>query len=84
MEVNVTKIGRIDLGVEGSDEYVQLVFLCWRATPSKDFAHAWLLGRVYKDTTQEAGGYFCHNATILSHPHRSNEFVGIIHHRFDV
>jgi hypothetical protein len=85
MEVDVTKIGRIALGVDGSDEYVQLIFLGRRETPpSKDFARDWLLDRVYKDTTQEAGGYFCHNATILSYPHKANAFVGIIHHRYDV
>lgn len=83
MEVDVTKIGRIDLGVDGSDEYVQLFFK-GAMPPSKDFAHDWLLSRVYKDTTQEAGGYFCHRVTLLRYPQRKREFVGIIHHRYDV
>ena len=83
MDADVTTIGNIDLGVEGTDQYVHMFFL-GEAIPSKDFAHDWLLGRVYKDTTQEAGGYFCHRVTILSYPQRKREFVGIIHHRYDV
>lgn len=82
-DVVTTNIGSIPLGVEGSDQYVQL-FCTGAKPPSKERVHAWLMERVFKDTQQEAGGYYCHNVTIMTHPHRANEFVGIIHHRYDV
>ncbi len=73
-------IGKIGFGIEGSDEYVRL-----RAdeTTTTDQAHEWLLQRVYRET-HRAGGYYCHRVTIMPHPYLDDEFVGIIHHRFDV
>ena len=74
------QIGKIEMGIDGCDEYVRL-----RANESTtvDQAHEWLLNRVYRDTNQ-AGGYFCHQVTIMPRPYFNDEFVGIIHHRYDV
>lgn len=80
-DVKVQKIGVIQHGVEGSDEYVLMRFP--EPTTPHD-AHEWLLPRVYRDTHQEAGGYFCNSVTIMPKPYLDNELVGVIHHRYDV
>ena len=82
MNAKIESIGRISHGVEGSDEYVR-IRTEEACIPSvvKD----WLLRQVYRDTTQEAGGYFCHRVTVMGpHPYMEDEFVAIIHHQYDV
>ena len=79
--VDVQKIGVLHVGVEGSDEYVLMRF----PDPiSIVDAREWLLSRVYRDTHQEAGGYFCNSVTMMPHPLFLDVFVGVIHHRYDV
>lgn len=79
--MKIEKIGVIPLGVEGSDEYLLINTdeACIPAKVKRD-----LLERYYKDTTQEAGGYYCHRVTVMEHPYQENEFVGVVHHRYDV
>ena len=82
MKATIDKIGAIHHGVEGSDEYVR-IRTEGAHTPSQ--VKDWLLKRVYRDTTQEAGGYFCHRVTVMGpHPYMEDEFVAIIHHQYDV
>ena len=81
MNAKIESIGRISHGVEGSDEYVR-VRTEDAHTPSQ--VRDWLLPQVYRDTTQEAGGYFCHRVTIMPRPYLDDEFVAIIHHQYDV
>ena len=83
MNFKTENIGRIELGVEGSDQYIKLT-ADGNHAPTKSQVHDWLLSQCYRDTHQEAGGYYCHSVTIMKHPRLNDEFVGIIHHRFDV
>lgn len=76
------KIGVIHLGVEGSDEYLLVSTGLTPSTPAT--VKRDLLERFYRDTTQEAGGYYCHNVTVLEHPISVSKFVAVIHHRYDV
>ena len=81
MKATIEKIGAIHHGVEGSDEYVRIrTEEACLLSVVKD----WLLKQVYRDTTQEAGGYFCHRVTVMAHPYMEDEFVGVIHHQYDV
>lgn len=75
------RIGVIDIGVEGSDEYL-LVNTDEPTIPAK--VKRDLLERFYRDTTQEAGGYYCHNVTVMEYPFSDSKFVAVIHHRYDV
>lgn len=75
------RIGVIDIGVDGSDEYL-LVNTDEPTIPAK--VKRDLLERFYRDTMQEAGGYYCHNVTVLEHPLSDSKFVAVIHHRYDV
>lgn len=81
MKVSIEKIGAIPLGVEGSDEYLRI-----KTEEAKmwDEVHDWLIQHYYKDTHQEAGGYYCHRVTVMRWPNRNDEFVGVVHHRYDV
>lgn len=81
MKITIEKIGVIELGVEGSDDYI-LVKTENRATIAQ--VRGELLSRFFRDTTQEAGGYYCHHVTVLGNPVFDNSFVAIIHHRYDV
>ena len=81
MNATIEKIGAIHHGVDGSDEYVHIKT---DGTPSAQDVRVWLLRQFYRDTTQEAGGYFCHRVTIMARPYFDDEFVGIIHHQYDV
>jgi hypothetical protein len=80
MNITVTKIGCIDKNIDGNDEYVLLTrndddLTC-------DEAHDWLLPQVYRETQQEAGGYFCLDVEVLQRS--TNSVVAIIRHRYDV
>jgi hypothetical protein len=78
--MKIDSIGKLSLGIEGADEYVRL----YAEQPTTEGeAHSWLLERAYRDTNKP-GGYYCHRVTILPSPFHDDEFVGIIHHRFDV
>lgn len=81
MNIETQSIGLIRLGVEGYDEYLHI--MAENATMWDD-VHDWLLKRYYRDTTQEAGGYYIHRVTVMPRPNRDDEFIGIIHHRYDV
>ena len=80
-EITITPIGKVELGVEGSDEYVLLT----RKDDDldEDFARDWLLRRVYRESIHP-GGYYCTAVTIVPKPYRGNECIAIIEHRYDV
>ena len=79
--VKCTPIGRISHGIDGSDEYL---LVKTEKGKSAEAVREWLLPQMYRDTTKEAGGYFCHSVTVMRHPHLRNEFVCIVHHQYDV
>ena len=78
---SIQKIGIIHLGVDGSDEYVLLTSN--EGATAKD-VKGWMMDRVYYETNQEAGGYYCNHVTVMPHPVFDDQFVCTIHHRYDV
>jgi hypothetical protein len=83
MNIDYQTIGEIHLGAEGWDQYIKLKAKGGEA-PMWDDVHDWLLRRHYRDTKEEAGGYYCHQVTVMPRPRYPDEFVGIVHHRYDV
>jgi len=79
MTIQVTKIGNIDNGIDGSEEYLLL-------TNSEDYLtenQAWeyLHPLVYRDT-DTAGAYFCHTVRTLQKT--DNSVVCIVYHQYNV
>ena len=77
-KIAMTTIGRIDMGVDGSDEYILLTRKDDDLDP--DFAHDWLLAQAYRES-HLPGGYYCTSVTVLP---TGNKCVAIVHHRYDV
>lgn len=80
-DIKIETIGTISHGVDGSDQYVLLTR--WGDDLTPEDAEDWLLPQVYKDTHQEAGGYFCHRITTMQ-GESSGKVIAIVHHRYDV
>lgn len=80
MEITVTKIGNIEQGIDGTDQYLLLTRKDDSFTPEE--ARDWLLPQVYRETYQEAGGYFCKRVTVMQKT--DSQVVAIVHHEYDV
>lgn len=81
MAIRRETIGTYHRGVEGNDQYLLV-------SDSQDELYEYQVDdyirhHFYADTTQEAGGYFCHTWTIMRKPW-SSEYIVIVHHRYDV
>lgn len=80
-DITTETIGTISHGVDGSDQYVLLTRWVDDLTPED--AEDWLLPQVYRETHQEAGGYFCRRVT-TTQGESANKVIAIIHHCYDV
>ena len=80
MEITVSNIGRIEHGIDGSDQYLLLSRSDDSLTEGQ--AREWLLPQVYRETYQEAGGYFCKRVTVMQKT--DSQVVAIVHHEYDV
>ena len=79
MTINITKIGSIDNGIDGSEEYLLL-------TDAEDYLtedQAWdyLYPLVFRDT-DTAGAYFCHTVKTLQKT--DNSVICIVYHQYNV
>ena len=77
----VERIGVIDKGCDGKDEY-SLV------TSDNDLVTALdvedeFLSRYYRDSNH-AGGYFCHSVSAINKCYSETQFIVIIYHQYDV
>jgi hypothetical protein len=75
------RIGAIDLGVDGSDEYL----LVWdnEQEHSAEELEQHLLERYFRDTNTP-GGYFCYSVIVGRHPYYTDKFIATVFHRYDV
>lgn len=80
MVITVTKIGNIEKGIDGTDQYLLLSRSDANLTATQ--AHKWLMPQVYRETYQEAGGYFCKRVTVMKKS--DSQVVAIVHHEYDV
>lgn len=79
MEIKMSVIGKLDFGIDGADEYVLISRLDDELTERQ--AYDYLMPKVYRDCSYP-GGYFCTSITIFKKPY-VDEFIGIVHHRYD-
>jgi hypothetical protein len=77
---HIEKIGIIHLGMDGSDEYVLLTA---NQSATTDEIFDLMIHRVYRSIDQQTGGYYCDNVTVMPHPVLDDQFVCVIHHRYD-
>ena len=79
MTIQVTKIGNIDHGIDGSDEYLLLSDNEDNLTENQ--AWEYLHPLVYRDT-ETPGGYFCHTVKTLQKS--DNSVVCIVCHQYNI
>ena len=78
--VSKEKIGVINMGIDGKDEYV-LMRISGKATLQefKDY-----LNDRYRCDSSYPGAWFCSGVSVMPKPYFNDEFVVIIHDRMDV
>ena len=82
MTYDLTRIGELQYGIDGSDEYFKL-------TTDDDELHVnnvdeFFHENFYRETTRPAGGYFCKSYSFLKEYPDDTHGVLIVHHRYDV
>lgn len=78
LEIQMTTIGTIDNGCDGSQQYILLK--CLNDYLSEDEAWAYLHPLVYRDTNT-AGAYFCHIVETIQKS--DDSVICIVHHQFN-
>lgn len=76
----VQKIGEINYGIDGRDEYLLAKGIEDEVNESE--LEEIYLSRFYRDCDYP-GGYFCHRVTVQKMPFSNEAFI-VIHHRYDV
>jgi hypothetical protein len=79
MTIKITKIGSIDNGIDGSDEYLLLTDTEDNLTENDAWEYLYPL--VYRDT-DTAGAYFCHHVKAMQKT--DNTVVCIVYHQYNV
>ena len=78
--VSKEKIGVINMGIDGKDEYVLLRVEGYVTLQElKNF-----LNERYRCDSSYPGAWFCNGVTVMPKPYFEDEFVVIIHDRMDV
>jgi hypothetical protein len=75
------RIGHVDLGIDGMDEYLLVTNLEDDLAPD-DAVN--LLMPLYYDKGRGPGAYFCHNIRAVQAPYSTNSVIAIVEHRYDV
>ena len=79
MNIKIEKIGCINNGIDGTEEYLLLTNN--EDTLTEDQAWQYLHPMVYRDT-DTAGAYFCHTVKTLQKT--DNSVVCIVYHQYNV
>ena len=79
-EYKITQIGRIEHGIEGSDQFFQVE--CDEPI-EKDALWEKFSDEFYYETQQEAGGYYCKRFEIFMSDYEYRAVVKV-EHRYDV
>lgn len=80
--LQITKIGSVPLGVDGSDEYL----LVWdnEIAHNTEALERHLTEMYFRDTTTP-GGYFCYAVSVFPDPNSYGyKHIAVVHHRYDV
>lgn len=76
----VEEIGSINMGCDGTDEYLHVRCLTTEANEST--VERAVMQERYREPVGP-GAYFCRNATAMIKPYSDNQYVVIVHHRYD-
>lgn len=76
-----TRIGVVDEGIDGRDEYILLTRKDYDLTPRQ--AVSYLLPKVYRRSSHP-GAYFCTSVRAMQSQFQLNAVVCIIEHRYDI
>lgn len=80
-EQDVTLIGQVERGIDGTDNYYAVGPL--EEGTSLEAIRGAFLQRYYRDTAYP-GGYFCHNVSVVPQEHSTTRFIVTVHGRYDV
>lgn len=80
--VHHQRIGSIELGIDGRDEYFSLTVEPEDGIEPNELACDFI-DSFYRETNQP-GGYFCNSGQIIPVPHYDDRFIVVIMHRYDV
>ena len=80
-EIKFRKIGVIDNGIDGRDEYLMLTRLDDDMTPEQ--AHDWLHPQVFRESTQP-GSYFCRTVMVVQAQYSTNQVICTVQNRYDI
>lgn len=80
--MKITKIGSVNDGIDGSDEYFLVERLDKEHLTSSD-AQEWMLERCYVQSNRP-GGYYCHNIRAVQAEHSDTKVICAVQHRYDV
>lgn len=79
--IQVERIGSIDNGIDGKDEYLLLTNNTDDLTPEQ--AHNYLLPKIYRRATHP-GSYFCTSVLAVQAAYSTNKVICTVQHRYDV
>lgn len=82
--MKATKIGTIEKGIDGGDEYLRIDLdeqdpEGWKLPEVTKY-----LNELYFCPSRHPGAYFCHRVTVMPNPYHDDSFVAVIHHQYDV
>ena len=80
-ELRIVRIGVVEHGIDGSDEYIHVTRLDDSATAEQ--IEQWLLPSYYRECSH-AGGYFCNTVHAVPEKYSDNQFIVCIAHQYDV
>ena len=81
--LKITLIGRVDDGIDGSDEYVLLTSTDGELISTEQIDQLFWEKWRY-ETQQEAGGYFCKSYCVFPHQYGADRVVLCIKHQYDI
>ena len=82
--MKATKIGTIEKGIDGGDEYLRIDLdetdpENWKLPEVTKY-----LNEMYWCGSRHPGAYFCDSVTVMPNPLNDKSFVAVIHHQYDV
>jgi hypothetical protein len=82
-DFEIQPIGRIDNGIDGSDAFYQVTDKNYSPI-NADVVLDIFRTEFYRETYQEAGGYFCKHFEVYTNPIHDYRAVVKVEHRYDV
>jgi hypothetical protein len=82
MQVHIQKIGRVELGVDGTDEYLLVKSITADSFDYEELQE-YMLGLYYTEC-RGPGSYFCNSVRIHKDGIFDDQCIVVVQHRYDV